>query len=148
MTPADVIRKMRKFVADRSLNERTTFLGGVVKEWADALEAAMREPVGWVFREHFPTTVAIGPEEYTTDKKVADMLDPYPVPVFAIPQDLERQLLNSQAEIERLTNALRTIQCACIMPRPGVVGAVMEIARDALAATDLQHSPRLNPKSA
>jgi hypothetical protein len=49
MTPTDVIREMRKFVADRSLNERTTFLGGVVKEWADALEQAMREPVAEVY---------------------------------------------------------------------------------------------------
>jgi hypothetical protein len=40
------------------------------------------------------------------------------------------------AKIEQLTNALRMIQCACIMPRPGVVGAVMEIARDALAGKE------------
>jgi hypothetical protein len=52
--------------------------------------------------------------------------------------DLHTQCEELEAEIERLTNALRTIECACIMPRPGVVGAVMEIARDALAATDPQ----------
>jgi hypothetical protein len=51
----DVIRKMRKFVADRSLNERTTFLGGVVKDWADALETAMREKdaeIEWLTKEN------------------------------------------------------------------------------------------------
>jgi predicted RNase H-like nuclease (RuvC/YqgF family) len=49
---------------------------------------------------------------------------------------IEQVLADARAEIERLTEALRMIQCACIMPRPGVVGAVQEISREALAKED------------
>jgi hypothetical protein len=44
--------------------------------------------------------------------------------------------LRKDTEIERLTTALRQINCSCITPRPGVMDAVKEISREALAKED------------
>ena len=89
-TPKEIIREMRKFVADRSLNERTTFLGGVVKEWAESIEAAMREPVAEV-------------RSLPGDICALDRNLPVGTPLFALPPD-------AAGEIERLTKRLNVAE--------------------------------------
>jgi hypothetical protein len=87
-----IIEEMRKFVDDRSLNGRTTFLGGVVKEWVDALEASMREPVAYMMvNADFPYLTP------SLNFTIQSNWHPSwkPIPLYAFPSD-------AAGEIERL----------------------------------------------
>jgi hypothetical protein len=132
MSVHDVLVEMREMADAEGLNELD------ILRWANTLEAAMREPVGELT------------EKRMGEIKFQQLRDCEAGPLYALPPDAaywqeeaRRFAENAEhwrqetrwrdTEIERLTEALRMIQCACIMPRPGVVGAVQEIARAALA---------------
>jgi hypothetical protein len=115
-------------------------------EWADALEAEMREPVA----ERVLTERGLEWEWYWQDPPVGTKLYTFPPDAAAVIEQLredaeagnaweqqllgcDRELTEAYEEIKRFTTALREIQCACIAPRPGVLDAVREIACAALA---------------
>jgi hypothetical protein len=139
MIPAEVIREMRLRIEDECPP-------GIedVKNWADALEAAMREPVAEIepinrldgsivtYCRYDQYKLPPGTKLYTFPPDAAAEIERLHSDLETAERALDAQT-DFRKEIERLNTALREIQCACITPRPGVVDAVREIACAALA---------------